>query len=75
MRVKTPAQFEAVPSVGEAAFLRANKAAASVEFAELYARIGTHVLTIQMDVPAGKTTAAVKPGLVALAQAYAAKLR
>ena len=75
MRIKTPAQFEAVPGVGEAAFMRANKAAASVEFAELYARIGTHVLTIQLDVPDGKTTAAVKPGLVALAQAYAAKLR
>lgn len=75
LRAKTPAQFEAVPGVGEAAYLRANKPAASLEFAELYARIGTHVLTLQMDVPNGKTTAAVKPGLVALAQAYAAKLR
>lgn len=74
-RAKTPAQFETVPGVGDAAFLRANKPAPSLEFAELYARIGAHVLTIQMDVPTGKTTAAVKPGLVALAQAYAAKLR
>jgi hypothetical protein len=75
LRVKNPAQFEAVPGVGEAAYMRANKAAASLEFAELYARIGTHVLTLQMDVPDGKTTASVKPSLVALAQAYAAKLR
>ena len=73
-RTKAPAQFEAVPGVGDAAYLRANKKR-SLEFAELYARIGTHVLTIQLDVPDGKTTAAVKPGIVALAQAYAAKLR
>jgi hypothetical protein len=75
MRVKNGAQFEAVPEVGDAAFLRANKAARSVEFAELYARVGSHVLTIQMDVPDGKSTASVRPGLVALAKAYAAKLR
>ena len=74
MRVKTPAQFEAVPGVGDAAYLHANKQR-SVEFAEFYARIGAHVLTIQMDVPDGKTTASVKPGVIALAQAYAAKLR
>jgi hypothetical protein len=75
MRLKNSAQFEAVPDVGDAAFLRANKPAASLEFAELYARVGSHVLTIQMDVPDGKSTASVKPGLVALAKAYAAKLR
>jgi hypothetical protein len=74
-RARNSAQFEAVPGVGDAAFLRANKAAASLEFAELYARVGTHVLTIQMDVPDGKSTASVKPGLVALAKAYVARLR
>ena len=75
MRLKNSAQFEAVPDIGDAAFLRANKPAPSLEFAELYARVGSHVLTIQMDVPDGKSTASVKPGLVALAKAYAAKLR
>jgi hypothetical protein len=74
LRAKNAAQFEAVPGVGDAAFLRANKQR-SVEFAELYARVGTHILTIQLDVPDGSSTAAVKPGLVALATAYAAKLR
>src|SRR5262245_25204252 len=74
LRAKNAAQFEAVPGVGEAAFLRANKMR-SVEFAELYARAGTHILTIQLDVPEGSSTATVKPGLVALAKAYAAKLR
>jgi len=74
LRGKNAAQFEAVPGVGDAAFLRANKMRA-VEFAELYARAGTHILTIQLDVPEGSSTAAVKPGLVALAKAYAAKLR
>jgi hypothetical protein len=73
-RGKNPAQFEAVAGVGDAAFLRANKGR-SVEFAELYAKVGPHVLTIQMDVPDGASTASVKPGVVALARAYAAKLR
>jgi hypothetical protein len=68
-------KFDAVPDVGDEAYLRANKPARSLEFAELYARVGSHILTIQMDVPDGKTTASVKPGLVALAKAYAAKLR
>jgi len=75
VRAKNTAEYEAVPGVGDAAFLRANKAAASLEFAELYARIGAHVVTIQMDVPDGSSTASVKSGLVALANAYIAKLR
>jgi hypothetical protein len=75
LRTKNATQFEAVPDVGDEAYLRANKPARSLEFAELYARVGSHILTIQMDVPDGKTTASVKPGLVALAKAYAAKLR
>lgn len=75
VRAKNSAQFEAVPGVGDAAFVRTNKAAPSMEFAELYARVGPHILTIQMDVPDGQSTAAVKPGLVALAKAYIAKLR
>jgi hypothetical protein len=75
MREKNSAQFEAVPGVGDAAYLRANKPASSVEFAELYARVGPHIFTIQLDVPDGQSTATVKPGLVALAKAYAEKLR
>jgi len=75
VRAKNPAQFETVPGIGDAAFVRANKAASSLEFAELYARVGPHILTIQMDVPDGQSTASVKPGLVALAKAYVAKLQ
>jgi hypothetical protein len=41
----------------------------------VYARVGSHILTIQMDVPDGKTSASAKSGLVALAKAYAAKPR
>jgi hypothetical protein len=60
--------------VGDAAYLRANKKR-SVEFAELYARVGAHVLTLQLDVPNGSSTAALKRALTALAKAFAAKLR
>jgi hypothetical protein len=74
LRVKNPTEFEAVPGVGSAAFVRANKRG-SIEFAELYARVGPNILTLQMDVPDGSSTAAVKPGLIALAKAYATKLQ
>ena len=75
VRAKNSTQFEAVPDVGDAAFVRANKATSSLEFAELYARVGPHILTIQMDVPDGESTASIKPRLVALAKAYVAKLQ
>jgi hypothetical protein len=75
VRAKNSAQFKAVPGVGDSAFVRANKVGSSLEFAELYARVGPHILTIQMDVPDGRSTESVMPGLVALAKAYVAKLQ
>ena len=44
-------------------------------YAELYARVGPHLLTVQLNIPTGKTFETSKPSLIALAKAFAAKLR
>lgn len=59
------------PGVGDAAYFRDNRG----EYAELYARAGTHVFTIQMDVPDGGTVAKIKPNVITLANEIAPKLR
>jgi len=45
------------------------------EWAELVVRSGPHVLTIRMDVPRGKTAAAIKPNVIALANALLPALK
>jgi len=39
------------------------------EWAELVVRSGSHLLTIRMDIPRGKTAASIKPNVIALAKA------
>ena len=60
-----------VPDVGTGAYFHDNRG----EYAELYARTGTQVFTIQMDVPRGSTVAGIKPNVLELAKAIAAKLK
>ncbi|HVG56376.1 MAG TPA: hypothetical protein VM846_18195 [Vicinamibacterales bacterium] len=67
---RTPA-WAAVPGVGDAAYFRDNRG----EWGELYVRSDTHVLTIQMDVPTGKTAASIQSNTVALAKAILPKLK
>ena len=69
-KMRTPA-WAAVPGVGDAAYFRDNRG----EWGELYVRSGTHVLTIQMDVPTGKTAASIQSNAVALAKAILPKLK
>jgi len=61
---------ESVAGVGDEAYIRDNRH----EWAELVAKVGTHVLTIQHDLNEGETLQAAKPRVVALAKAFAAKL-
>lgn len=56
--------------VGQAAFFRDNRG----EWAELGVRSGERVVTIQMDVPDGRTALEVRPNAIALAKAVLAKL-
>jgi hypothetical protein len=61
----------AVNDVGDGAYFRDNKG----RWAELYARSGTRVLTIQMAVPNGRTAASIQPNVVALAKTLLPKLK
>jgi hypothetical protein len=71
-RSKPGARFETVPGVGDAAYARENT---NSDDAEIFFRVGQRVVTIQMNIAPGQTYATVKPRLIGLARAYAAKLR
>jgi len=62
---------ERVAGVGDEAYIRDNKGL----FAELYAKSGSYLISLQKSLKTGETTGASKPQLVALAQAIVAKLR
>jgi hypothetical protein len=57
--------------VGDAAYFHNVKDV----MAELFVRVGPRTVGILMDVPVGSKAAAVKPKVVALAQAIVPKLR
>lgn len=63
--------LEPVSGVGDEAWVRNNRNM----FAELYARVGPHLLTVQTDIGTGKTFESEKPTLIALAKAFVSKLR
>jgi hypothetical protein len=69
--VRQRGKLEAVSGVGEEAYFYENPAG----YAELYARVGKHILTIQRNLGTGERAAVAKPGVTTLAQALAAKLR
>jgi hypothetical protein len=64
-------QLEPVAGVGDEAYARNNRG----NFAELFARVGPHLLTVQISVEPDKTFEATKPSLVEIGRAFAAKLR
>ena len=64
-------KLEAVNGVGDAAWLRNNRNM----FGELLVKVGPHFLTVQMDILRGKTFESLKPTLLELGKAFAAKLR
>jgi hypothetical protein len=64
-------KLEPVAGVGDEAYLYENPAG----YAELYAKVGTHLLTIQKSVRPDEKMDAAKPPVIALAKAFVAKLR
>ena len=62
---------ERVAGVGEEAYIRDNKGM----FAELYAKSGPYLVSLQKSLKPGETTQASKAQLIALGQALVAKLR
>ena len=69
--LKKARKVEPVAGVGDEAYVANN----ADTFGELYARVGPHFLTIQMTLGTNGNYASVKPKLVQLDQAVAAKLR
>lgn len=65
--------MEAIPGVGDEAYLRDNKG----NFAEFVAKVGGQVLTIQrsLNPMTGMTMDNAKPGVIELGKAFVAKLR
>ena len=59
-----------VPAVGDISYFRDNQGM----WAELYMSAGPHVVTIQMDIPDGRTAASIQSNAVALAKAILSKL-
>jgi hypothetical protein len=73
-RPKTPPKVEGlrpVSGAGEAAYFRSNRD----RYAELMVYTAKHYFTLQVSVPAGKTAEAIRPDVLALANAIIAKLR
>ena len=64
-------KLETVSGIGEEAYFRNNKNL----YAELYVKTGRYLLTLQGNVPTGKTPESMKPALESLAKLYIEKLR
>ena len=63
--------LEPVSGIGDEAYVHNNQD----RYAELYARVGPHLLTVQLDIPNGKKFDSTRPQLIELGKAFAAKLR
>ena len=68
---KKRGKLEPAAGVGDEAYLYENPSG----YLELYAKVGTHLVTVQKSVRAGEKVESVRPGVIALARALAAKLR
>ena len=64
-------RFTSVPGVGEKAHFRDNRG----QWGELAALADGRVLTVQMNVPRGRTAESIQANVVALAKAVVAKLK
>ena len=62
---------EAVSGVGEDAYLYDNRGT----YAEMYVKVGPHLLTLQRSIGMGQTLASVRSGVIDLAKALVVKLR
>lgn len=64
-------EWGGIQGLGDVAYFRDNRG----EWAELYVRAARRVITIQMDIPTGRTADAIRPNVIALAKALLPKLR
>lgn len=64
-------KLDSVPGIGDEAYLRNNRNL----FVVVYARVGPHLLTVEMEIPPGKTFESARPTAIEIAKAFASKLR
>ena len=64
-------KWSPVPGLGDVAYYRDNLR----EWGELYVRSNGRVVTIQMDIPMGRTAESIKPNTVELAKAVLSRLK
>jgi hypothetical protein len=69
-RTPSAKEFQPVSGAGEGGYFRSNRD----RYAELMVWTGKHSLDLQVSVPSGRTADAMKPDLIALANAIIAKL-
>jgi hypothetical protein len=67
--------YERVGEVGDEAYFYEQDAGRSTHVVGVYARVGQRVLVVSMDVTEGVDRATLRPDVLALARAAAAKLR
>jgi hypothetical protein len=65
------APLDPVAGIGNEAYIRNNRDL----FAVIYAKVGPHLLTVEMEIPAGKKFDTAKPTAIEIAKAFAAKLK
>ena len=69
--VRKTVRLDPVAGLGDEAYVGNNKNL----FALIYAKVGPHLLGVEMDIPPGKTFESVKPTALEIAKAFATKLR
>jgi hypothetical protein len=70
LRQPLPKDLQPISGAGEGGYFRSNRD----RYAELMVWTGKHSLDLQVSVPSGRTAEAIKPDVVALANAIIAKL-
>ena len=64
-------KLESISGVGDEAYFHNNKD----RYAELYVKTGKYIVTLQGDVPTGKTSESIKPAVVALGKLLVERVR
>lgn len=69
--VRKSSTLEPVAGIGDEAYVRNNRD----RYAELFARVGPHLLTVQLDIGDDQAFDQARPALVELAKAFASRLK
>ena len=65
------ARLDPIPGIGDEAYIRNNRNL----FAVIYAKVGPHLLTVEMEIAEGQTFETAKPTVIEIAKAFTTRLR